>query len=164
MWSGWLLVLVPHLLRLHSGRERWWSREGWSSKNSFLFSYSWINMPTLWSPSTQHHGSSSGSMSSPLRKSVRCAQMALSPCSSNIQPCDDRDSQGTAEWWVQLVRGSWTWEPLLYPQQLSSLFSSLGIIYGAVWQCQKSCSESWVWRHIPAIPEFGMRKWEDQEG
>ncbi|XP_032742936.1 cohesin subunit SA-3 [Rattus rattus] len=55
-------------------------------------------MPTLWSPSTQHHGSSSGSMSSPLRKSVRCAQMALSPCSSNIQPCDDRDSQGTAEW------------------------------------------------------------------
>lgn len=55
-------------------------------------------MPTVWSPSTQQHGPSSGSESSPLRKSVRLAQTALSPCSSTILPCDDSDSQGTSEW------------------------------------------------------------------
>ncbi|XP_052024081.1 cohesin subunit SA-3 [Apodemus sylvaticus] len=54
-------------------------------------------MPTLWSPSTGDHGSSSGSESSPLRKSMRQSQMALSP-SSTILPCNDRDSQGTPEW------------------------------------------------------------------
>ncbi|XP_060223935.1 cohesin subunit SA-3 [Meriones unguiculatus] len=55
-------------------------------------------MPALWSPSSQLHGSSSGSVSSPLGKSVGSAQMALSPWSSSSLPCADRDSQDTAEW------------------------------------------------------------------
>uniref|UniRef100_A0A8C6S0A0 Cohesin subunit SA n=1 Tax=Nannospalax galili TaxID=1026970 RepID=A0A8C6S0A0_NANGA len=56
-------------------------------------------MSTLRSPSPQFHGSSPGSVPSPLQKAVGGAQMMVSPssCSSINLSWDDRDSQDTTE-------------------------------------------------------------------
>lgn len=140
---------------------RWESGQGRAGvgvvETLFLFPCSWINMPSLWSPS-------SDSMSSPSQKSVGSAQKALSPCSPTSLSCDDGSSQDTAQRWAAgRERFLHFGAPSISSAAFLSLFSSL---------CDSMCGTGknirntvwrWMWWNTPVIPELGLWRQKDQE-
>lgn len=127
---------------------RWESGQGRAGvglvETLFLFPCSWINMPSLWSPS-------SDSVSSPSQKSVGSAQKALSPCSPTSLSCDDGSSQDTVQRWAAgRERFLHFGAPSISSAAFLSLFSSLcdsmcGTVKISEMLYEGGCGETHLW-------------------